>query len=442
MPISFLTPAQRENYGRYAAPPTPDQLSRFFHLNDDDLAQIRSCRGEHNRLGFAVQLATVRYLGTFLDDPADVPSEVVQTLGRQLAIPDLNSLPAYQDGKQRWEHAARIQMNFGYSDFTEPLAGFRLTRWLYVLCWTGTERPGVLFDRAVSWLLAHKILLPGCSTLERFILRLRARVENRLWNLLARGIGSQQRKHLEQLLVVPEGRRGSVLDEIRSGPTRVSGPAMRAAVGRLKSIRELGIDLPALSRIPRSRIASLAQFASRAKVSLITRMPPARRLATLAAFVYSIEATAQDDVLEVFESLLGELFGQAENADKKARLRTLKDLDQAAATLLLACRWLLDPELPDDQVRAKVFASIPKELLEGALESASALIRPPDDVFYKELDLRYSSVRRYLPALLEHVAFESNPAGRPVVEACNWLRDNMHRSKSIMDAPREVIGAA
>jgi hypothetical protein len=91
MPISFLTPAQRESYGRYAASPTPDQLSRFFHLNDEDLAQIRGCRGEHNRLGFALQLSTVRYLGTFLDDPVAVPCEVVQRLANQLDISKLDS---------------------------------------------------------------------------------------------------------------------------------------------------------------------------------------------------------------------------------------------------------------------------------------------------------------------------------------------------------------
>jgi hypothetical protein len=288
MPISFLTPAQRENYGRYAATPTPDQLSRFFHLSDDDLREIRICRGEHNRLGFALQLSAVRYLGTFPDDPVAVPAEVVQTLAHQLDIVNPDALRTYGTGKQRWDHAARIQISFGYSDITEPRVGFRLTRWLYVLCWTGTERPSVLFDRAVAWLLAHKILLPGCSTLERFVLRVRARVEGRVWHLLGRGIRPSQRKRLEGLLAVPEGRRGSLLDQIRSGPTRASGPAMNAAIDRLKTIRGLGIVLPALQHIPESRLASLASFANRAKVSLITRMPQARRLATLVAFVQKV----------------------------------------------------------------------------------------------------------------------------------------------------------
>ena len=58
MSVSFLTPEQRRNYGRYAASPTADELTRYYHLKDDDLTQMMSCRGERNRLGFALRLTT------------------------------------------------------------------------------------------------------------------------------------------------------------------------------------------------------------------------------------------------------------------------------------------------------------------------------------------------------------------------------------------------
>jgi hypothetical protein len=211
MPVSFLSAIQREDYGRYTGSPTADELTRCFHLTDDDLAQIMTCRGAHNRMGFALQLTTVRYLGTFLDNPLAVPSSVMQTLARQLPSADLDGLQAYLEGDRRWDHVASIRAYYGYSDITEPRVGFRLSRWLFALCWTGTERPSVLFERTTIWLLAHKILLPGCSTLERFVLRLRTRVEARLWRLLGRGLTADQRARLQDLLAVQEGDRKSVV---------------------------------------------------------------------------------------------------------------------------------------------------------------------------------------------------------------------------------------
>ena len=68
----------------------------------------------------------------------------------------------------------RPDAQYGYVEITEPLVGWRLTRWLYALCWTGTDRPSVLFERATTWLMTHKALLPGSSILERHVARLPA----------------------------------------------------------------------------------------------------------------------------------------------------------------------------------------------------------------------------------------------------------------------------
>ena len=83
MPVQFLTEEQRTNYGCYIAEPTAIDLARYFHLDDDDHQNISAKRGDHNRLGFALQLTTVRYLGSFLDIISQAPANVLTCLARQ-----------------------------------------------------------------------------------------------------------------------------------------------------------------------------------------------------------------------------------------------------------------------------------------------------------------------------------------------------------------------
>ena len=438
MPVQFLTAEQRANYGRFIGDPNADQLTRYFYLDDADHTVIRVKRGDHNRLGFALQLTTVRFLGTFLEDPLDVPDLVLQTLVRQLRVTNIDQLPRYRNADQRWEHTAEIRSRYGYNDWSNPTVGFRMSRWLYALCWTGTEQSGILFDRATAWMLAHKVLLPGCTSLERFVARLRNRVENRLWKRIGRNITNEQRIHLEDLLTAPPQGRSSWLDKLRSGPVRVSGRSLVHAIQRLQTVRDLDIKLPSPG-VPPNRLASLARFAGTAKVTAISRLPPVRRLATLAAFIHCLEATAHDDVIEVLDILLHEFFSEAAKADKKARLRSIKDLDKAAIVLATACRTLLDFANADNDLRDIVFTLTPHKALEQALACVDALVRPPDDVYYSELVAHYRTLRLFLPTLLRYIQFGASPAGESIAAGFDWLRIHELRVKPEPQVPRDVI---
>jgi hypothetical protein len=155
--------------------------------------------------------------------------------------------------------------------------------------------------------------------------------------------------------------------------------------------------------------------------------------------VHCLEASAQDDALEVLEVILRELFGNAVKADKKSRLRSLKDLDAAAATLASACQMLLDDTVPDADLRKQVFARISPDALALALAGVNTLIRPSDNVYYQELDAKYKTVRRFLPALAEQIHFGANAAGEPFITASAWLRSSMTTKRPGNNAPRDII---
>jgi len=119
MPVEFLSDEQAAVYGRFNGPPARAELERFFFLDDADRELVARHRGEHNRLGFALQLCTVRFLGLFLTDPLEVPWPVVEYLGRQLGVADGSVVKAYTErAKTPLEHTWEIRQAFGFRDFS------------------------------------------------------------------------------------------------------------------------------------------------------------------------------------------------------------------------------------------------------------------------------------------------------------------------------------
>ncbi len=97
-------------------------------------------RGDHMKAGFALQLVTVRWLGTFLEDPLDVPGEVLDFVAGQLGIADPAVVKRYTERvKTKSDHQQEIRRKCGLRDFADAEA--ELVEWVAARAWTsGTAR--------------------------------------------------------------------------------------------------------------------------------------------------------------------------------------------------------------------------------------------------------------------------------------------------------------
>lgn len=185
MLVEFLSDEQAAGFGRFVGEPLRADLERFFYLDDVDRDLVAVRRGDHGRLGFAVQLGTVRFLGTFLADPLDVPWGVVEYLAAQLGVADPSVVKRYAERVETPNaHAREIRRVYGYRDLAGPVAE-ELTAFVYSRAWTHGERPTVLFEHATAWLRRERVLLPGVSTLVRVVQSAREAAQARLYEVVA-----------------------------------------------------------------------------------------------------------------------------------------------------------------------------------------------------------------------------------------------------------------
>src|SRR5271170_1074166 len=109
---SILSASERDSL--LALPEGRDELIRHYTFGESDLALIRQRRGDANRLGFALQLAYMRYPGFVLGaDDAPFPP-LLRQVASQLKV-SINNWNDYGRRDQtRREHLAELQTIFGF----------------------------------------------------------------------------------------------------------------------------------------------------------------------------------------------------------------------------------------------------------------------------------------------------------------------------------------
>lgn len=438
-------------YGRFGAL-SRQELERYCYLDDEDRRLIAARRRDYNRLGFAVQVVTVRHLGMFLADPLDVPPALIEYLAEQLEISDPSMVKRYTDReKTKLEHAWEIQQVYGLKPFGEMES--ELTSWIVDQAWMTGDGPKAIFGDAVTWLRKRQALLPGITTLERLIGDGRNAADARLWRQLGEQLTSESASALLRLLEVPAegGQKVSELERLRKGVFKASSKGMLAALRRVVDLQAVGVDSIDVRAIPPRRLTGLATYGLASKAAALRRLPTReQRLAVLAATVVVLSARAVDDVLETFDMLMTtKLLSKAERESREEKLRRYPRVSRNAGKLAAAVKVLLEMvEVNQDVGLGVVLDMIEKTVtraeLRHAVQAVDELV-PADDAELDgqrliELAGKFATVRPFLPMLMDTIEFGATSDGAAVLAAMKTLAELL-TSRSSGKIPANLLDA-
>jgi TnpA family transposase len=420
MPGGFLTDTERERLRRFPSEVTPQDLGAYFTLSDRDRAQVQRQRGGPNRLGFALQLCTLRYLGFVPDPLRSAPPSVIAHLARQLGT-DPESLAAYGDRPHtRTDHFQEV---LAYLSFHKARAAELrdLRAWLVARA-LEHDRPALLLQLACEKLRTDKVVRPGPTSLERLVVAAQQEARRETFRLVEPLLTGPGKARLDGLLVPDPAREGTTLAWLRRAATSNSPKAILGCIEKIDFLRQAGVDRWSLDGLNPNRLKRLAQVARRSSGQALQRMPEERRYPTLVAFLHQSLADVTDEAIDLFDRCLAEAYARAGH-DLEAFHHAAADTVHETARLFgELARVVLDPAVRDAQLRGAIYRKIPQEALRKAAEESARVVRPADDNGFDFLRKRYGHLRRFVPSFLATFLFRSNADPDPLLEAVDLLR--------------------
>ncbi|EME71282.1 transposase [Paramagnetospirillum caucaseum] len=396
-------------------------IVRHYTLSRDDIDLIAGKRGDHNRLGFAVLLCSIRQSGHPPAADEVAPSEVVAFVAKQLDVdPSVHARYARRDETRR-EHVADIIRRLNLVSFDRKVTR-SLIAWLVTMA-TNERSPVRLAELLIQESRSRHILLPQAAILDLVVRRARLRAERIMIQALIGGLDDTRRAALDGLLEPMANTSISLLAWLKTGSPSPSARNMAAMVERLQAVRRLGIGRTVAKLVPAGTLSRLADEGLRMTVQHLRDLATERRHATLTAAALQLETCLIDGVLGMFDKLMGTLSRRAERKTADRALVSVREahgqlmsLAKACRVLIAACEQGTDPKkaIEDETGWANFVTSV------GLAEE---LARPETTDPRTELIARYTAVRSFAPVLLSGLSFQGVPACKSLLDALAIIGD-------------------
>ena len=313
------------------------------------------------------------------------------------------------------------------------------------------DNPADLINVAIEQLVRKRLELPGYTTLDRMVARIRAEVNEGVFGTVTSRIPADGRARLARLLVVDPATRRSEFDRLKDPAKAATIGKLRARLKHLADLDAIGPTKAWLAGVPMAKIGHFAGESRLTDAADMKKTGEAKRLTLLAAMVHTLRISARDEVTDMFCKRMAIIHRKG-----RERLEELREAHRAESERLLevfgdvlaAAREAAAPEedggqgptagpgavSDSDGEQAERRAGV---LVLKALESGGGLERLSaaheavaahhGNNYLPLLERYYKSHRPVLFTLVDALELEPTSAERGVLEAVEFIRANRDR---------------
>lgn len=435
----LLTPEQRQDLMQI--PEDEWVLGTYYTFAKRDLEIINKRRREENRLGFAVQLAVLRYPGWPYTHIKNIPYSVIHHISKQIgASPSSFSLYPQRENTL-WDHLKEIRGEYAFVTFT--LKEYRMTfRHLLQLALENGDAMHLLHE-CIAFLRKNKIILPAFTTLERMVWEARAMAEKKLFNTVSQSLTNEQKEKLEEVITSqhPSESNKTILGWLKEPPGHPSPETFLKVIERLEYIRGMELETVQISHLHRNRLLQLSRLGSRYEPYALRDFQENKRYSILTVYLLHLTQELTDKAFEIHDRQILSLLSKGRKAQEEIQKQNGKKLNEKVIHFTNIGQALIKAKQEKLDVFEVLESVIEWNSFVSSVEEAQEIARPADYDYLDLLQKRFYSLRKYTPTLLKVLKFHSTKANEPLLKAVEIIRGMNESGKRKVpdDSPVDFI---
>ena len=416
----LFTKEQRKFFMKY--PEDEWTIGSYYTFSKYDLEIIMQHRKEENKLGFALQLAALRYPGWSYSSNKAIPIELIKYIANQVGtVPKVLKLYSLRSNTSR-DHIRELKKEYGYRSFSTNDYKF-LLKDIVNLSFENSDSL-FLINKALDYLREKKIILPAITTLENLVWEAKNKSEILVINAIVSSLNSIQRKKLNDIVFLhSEKLKGkTILGWLKDPIGSPSPDNFLKVIEKIEYIRSLKLENIKLDKMYQNKINQIYSLGQKYEPYAFREFNIDKRHVLLSVFLLNLSKDLTDKAFEIHDRLIINLMAKGRKSQEEIQKQNGKKINEKLIQFTSIGKALIKAKEKNIDPYKIIEEIIDWSTFVKSIEETKILTRPEDYDYLDLLHRRYSFLRRYTPKLLKVLEFKSTKLDEPILESIEIIK--------------------